>query len=227
MATYLHENGVRLNGSYGPGRTFHHGYLGGTGLPVRFVDEDGALIDVYHQGIVSSDDGWVNDKMFFPALSIDECFALTRALVDDAAERFHTAYHGSFHPVRTRPGAASTQRWLEATLAHCRTRGLPFLSGEQWARFNDGRRGLRLEHAGYDAEATVLDLAIRATQPVEGVTLLLPEVVRGRALRGATLDGASIAVERCTLEGRPQALLSADYAAGQLHTWRVRWEPVG
>ncbi|MGH2367650.1 MAG: hypothetical protein ACRDI2_05575, partial [Chloroflexota bacterium] len=129
MAGYLQENGVRLNGSYGPGRSFHHGYVGGTGLPVRFMDEGGTLLDVYHQNILSSDDGWVNDKMFFPALSIDGCFDLTRSLVDDAVDRYHTVYHGNFHPVRTRPGASSTQRWLESSLAHCRTRGCHFTNG--------------------------------------------------------------------------------------------------
>ncbi len=223
MAGYLHENAVRWNGSYGPGRTFHHGYLGGTGLPVRFVDEDGTPIDVYHQNILSSDDGWVNDKMFFPALSIGECLDLTKSLVDDAVDTWHTLYHGNFHPVRTRPGASSTQHWLEGIMAHTTARGMHHATGAEWVRFNDARRRLRLVEVAFDEDDVTLDLAFEAGLGVEGITLALPHVFRGRSLATALLDGEPQAVEARWLEGRQQVLLSADYAAGAHRRWHIAW----
>jgi hypothetical protein len=223
MASYLYENGVRFNGSYGPGRTFHHGFLGGTGLPIRFVDQDGTPIDVYHQNILSSDDGWVNDKLFFPALSIAECLDLTKSVVDDAVDRWHTLYHGNFHPVRTRPGPSSTQRWLEGTMAHTTARGLHHATGAQWAHFNDARRRLRLVEWSFDEDDITLDLAFEAELAVEGITLALPHVFRGRALTSVLLDGEPQPVEARSLEGRQQVLLSADYAAGARRRWHSAW----
>ncbi|MGH2355210.1 MAG: hypothetical protein ACRDJN_26670, partial [Chloroflexota bacterium] len=48
-------------------------------------------------------------------------------------------------------------------------------------------------------------------------------VFRGRALQSAAVDGEPVPVTPQTLEGRPQVLLAADYAAGQSRRWRLVW----
>ena len=223
MAEYLSENGVRLDTNFAAGRYCHGGYLNGSGLPVKFMDEAGRVMDIYEQVTMSTDGGWTLDKMFVPALSVDECIERSRQQIDASVDRCHTVYHPYFHPIRTRPGPVSTQPWLEAVLGHCRDRGLPCVSGADWVRFNDGRRGLGLSEYAFDPEAGVLEISLEADAAVRGAAVCLPHVVRGRALARAQVDGESVAVAAENLEGRMQMLLPADYAEGEIRRWRIQW----
>ena len=222
-AKYLRENGVRLDTNFSGGRFQRGGYVNGSGLPVKFMDEDGELLDIYEQTTMSTDDGWTTDKSFAPALSIDECIELGKEQADDAVDRLHTVYHPYFHPLATRPAPRSVQRWLEAMLAHCKARGFHFVDGTGWVEFNDAKRGLRMTEYEFDGDALALDVSIEADSPIAGATLALPYVHRGAAMSAATVDGEPVAIDPQQLEGREQALLSADYSAGESRRWRVRW----
>ena len=72
QAKYLRENGVRLDTSFAGGRYHRGAYVNGSGLPVKFMDEDGTLLDIYEQNTMFCDDNWTTDKTFAPALTIDE-----------------------------------------------------------------------------------------------------------------------------------------------------------
>ena len=101
---------------------------------MKFMDEDGDLLDIYEQCTTLSDDGYVGVKILAPALTIDECIAFTQERLDDAAERFHSVYNPCFHPLRTRPGAESNQRWYEAAMQGCIDRGFHFSNARELAR---------------------------------------------------------------------------------------------
>jgi hypothetical protein len=223
MAQYLRENGVRLDTDFSAGRYFRGGYGNGSGLPVKFMDEDGRLLDIYEQCTLSTDDGWTTEKLFYPAMSIDECIALSTKQMDEAVQTYHTVYHPYFHPLATRPGPRSAERWQETMLARGRERGLHFVSGADWVAFNDGRRGVRLAASRFDPAALVLELELEAELRADGLALALPAVFRGAGLVQATVDGEPVPAEPQSLEGRRQVLLPADYAAGQRRRWRVAW----
>ncbi len=222
-AKYLRENGVRLDTNFAGGRFQRGGYVNGSGLPVKFMDEDGELLDIYEQATMSTDDGWTTDKSFAPALSIDECIRLGKEQADAAIDRFHTVYHPYFHPLATRPAPRSVQRWLEAMLAHCAARGFHFVSGTGWVEFNDARRGLRMTECEFDPDELVLQFTIEADSAAAGATIALPHVYRGAAMAKAAVDGEPLPIEPQALEGREQTLLAADYSAGESRRWRVRW----
>jgi hypothetical protein len=223
MAQYLHEQGIRLDTNFAPGRYGRAAYSNGSGLPVKFMDDEGRVLDVYEQTTLSTDDGYTTDKTFSPALTVDECIRVSERQIDEAAERYHTVYHPYFHPVRTRPGPLSTQRWLEGVLAHGRRRGLYFVNGSTWVRFNDGRRAVRLVDYRFDVDDVTLDLSLRADRAVEGATLALPATFQGRALRAVDLDGSPVEAASRLLEGRWQVPLSADYVAGCIRRWHIEW----
>lgn len=225
MAKYLRENGVRLDTNFAAGRFHGRGsYVNSSGLPVKFMDEDGVLLDIYEQATISTDDGLTTDKRFARPLTIDECIAFSKRQADEAMDTYHTVYHPYFHPARTRPGPMSTQRWLEGILRHCTERGFHFVNGVDWLNFNDGRRSLRLVEYGWDSDAGTLDLALETEIAVEGATLALPYLFEGKTLARATVDGEPVPVTPQTLEGRPQVLLPADYSAAELKRWRIRWD---
>ena len=212
-----------MDTSFTPGRHHRRGYLTGSGLPVRFIDEDGTLLGIYEQATISMDDGWTTDKLMAPAMTTEECIAASRGQIDAVIDRFHTVYQPYFHPITTRPGPRSSQRWLDAVLAHCRERGLTFVSGTSWVGFNDARRGVKLLHCAWDEARGELVCTLEATHSVEGLTLAMPAVWRGRALTSATVDGEPVSVEPKQLEGRQQVLLPAAYVAGQPRRWHFLW----
>ena len=222
-AKYLRENGVRLDTNFTAGR-FHRGaYLNGSGLPVKLMDEDGELLDIYEQCTTLSDDGYVGVKVLAPALTIDECIAFTRERLDDAAERFHSVYNPCFHPLRTRPGAESNQRWYEAAIQACIDRGFHFASARDWLDFNDGRRSLRITEYAFDQGSLTLRLGLESGMDVRGLALALPYTFRGSPMSSAYVDGEAADTSPRRREGRLQALLPADYEAGRPRRWRIRW----
>ncbi len=223
QAKYLRENGVRLDTSFAGGRYHRAAYVNGSGLPVKFMDEDGALLDIYEQNTMSADDGMTTDKVFEPAQSIEQCIELSKWQADQAIDRFHTVYHPYFHPHAAQPGPRSIQRWIEAAMEHCQERGFLFVNGTGWVAFNDGRRSLRLVGYGFDEAAMRLEMTIEAGAAVSGAAIALPFVYAGAAISGATLDGQPVSAEPSVIEGRQQVMLPADYAAGESHNWRVQW----
>ncbi len=223
MATYLRENQVRLDTNFAAARYHHAGYVNGSGLPVKFMDEEGRLIDLYEQTTMSTDDGWTTDKIFAPPMSTAECIALSMEQADDAIDRYHTVYHPYFHPLRTRAGPTSSQTWLEGVLRHCRERGFHFVSGVDWVDFNDGRRALQLAAYEFEPESLTLRFTLEASLTAQALSLALPYAFRGAPMRSATVNGEPLPVHARELEGRPQVLLPADYAAGAHYAWEIRW----
>lgn len=224
MAKYLRENEVRLDTNFAAGRYHHAGYVNGSGLPVKFMDEDGTLVDVYEQTTMSTDDGWTTDKIFAPAMSVEECIALSKEQADDAIDRFHTVYHPYFHPLRTRAGPTSSQHWLESVLGYCRDRGFHFVSGVDWVNFNDARRSLQMTTYAFDPESLTLRFTLAAEQSVPALSLILPYAFRGAPMQSAHVNGECVPVNACDLEGHRQVLLPADYTAGKQHTWKIQWD---
>lgn len=224
MATYLRENEVRLDTNFAAGRYHHAGYVNGSGLPVKFMDEDGRLIDVYEQTTMSTDDGWSTDKIFAPAMSVAECIALSKEQADDAIDRYHTVYHPYFHPLRTRAGPTSSQQWLESVLAYCRDRSFYFVSGVDWVDFNDARRALQLTSYEYSPESLTLRFTLVAVLSVPALSLILPYAFHGAPMQCAQVNGERVPISPHDLEGRQQVLLPTDYKAGNRYAWEIQWD---
>lgn len=223
MAQYLRENNVRLDTNFAAARYHHGGYVNGSGLPVKFMDENGRLIDLYEQTTMSTDDGWTTDKIFATPMSMEECIALSQEQADAAIEQYHTVYHPYFHPLRTRSGPTSSQRWLEGVLAYCRERDFHFVSGVDWVNFNDARRALQLTSYEYNPESLTLRFTLEAALSAQALSLILPYTFHGAPMQRAAVNGERVPIQERHLEGRPQVLLPTDYTAGKRYAWEILW----
>jgi hypothetical protein len=202
-ARSLQGAGIELDANFTAGFGFKGGYVNGTGLPARFVDEDGRLLDVYEQATVSTDDGWLLPKGGLPAMTLAEAISRSCAMIDAAVERYHTVYHPYFHPRPLKGGGTipyPTRPWLDAVLAHARRRGLPYLNAERWLDWNATRRTIALTSLTHSRRGVACTL--RADRGVHGVAVLLP------APYGAA--GEQIV----TRHGRPYAAVTVDLPAG-------------
>ncbi|HEU5314543.1 MAG TPA: hypothetical protein VFX49_00405, partial [Chloroflexota bacterium] len=174
-ARSLQDAGITLDANFTAGWGFKGGYVNGTGLPARFVDEDGRLLDVYEQSTISTDDGWLTPKGGRPAHTLAEAISRSCTMIDDAVDRYHTVYHPYFHPRPIKGGGAipyPTRPWLDSVAAHARRRAIPYLDAEKWLDWNAARRSISL--TSLDHAANQISCRLHAKAGAESITVLLP-----------------------------------------------------
>jgi len=221
-ARALADNGIRLETNYRAAERYQSGYLTGSGLPMRFIESGGAFVECFQQETLLCDDYLLVDKSFLRPLDEAEAIVLSRALIDAAVDRFHTAVQMYFHPVystglRVRTGQfIRTAGWLEAVLEHCRARGVPMPSTDAWCRFAERRRSTILAAQEWDEGAGELRLTIRSAEGLPGATLVLPAEHGGRPATGLLAGGDALPFAQRDLDGRPCVLATLDVGAGEL-----------
>lgn len=168
------------------------GYLSGTGLPMRFVREDGALLSVYQQHTHLVDEHLMNvfDTGHEMGLSGAEAAALTIAQIAESVQRFPAALGLQCHVDPFLMGGDRAQQvgsWLEATLDYAAAQGLPILSAERWLAFTEARAATTI--AGLTWERGALRFTVEAPPSPEPLTLLLPARHGAAALRELQVGG--------------------------------------
>lgn len=230
-ARSLAAAGIRLDASFSAGRGFQGGYVNGTGLPAWFTGEDGRVLDVCEQSTISTDDGWLSAKTGLPALTLAGAIARSAGQIDAATDRYHTVYHPYFHPVLLKGGRAlpfPTLPWLQAVLAHCRYRGVPFLDAQRWIDWNAARRSLRLvdllpERETRGSESHGIRFSLHAGAAIEQATVIVPVPNGAEAVISgpAGEDGSSAAT--VVRHGRRYAAVTCSLRAAEIQRFHMRW----
>ncbi|MBI3974556.1 MAG: hypothetical protein HY332_25040 [Chloroflexi bacterium] len=86
--------------------------------------------------------------------------ALSRRLIDESVAEYHSVVQIYFHPVYSRQPPVNntyTVPWLEATLRHCRDRGVAMPNTDEWAAFVVARHAVRLAAVRWAPAAAGLD----------------------------------------------------------------------
>jgi hypothetical protein len=238
MARFLAREGVRMDSNF-VGCHCGHGYLTGSGLPVRFMDERGSLIDLYEQSTQWEDDVAIGE--YFERLAYDRAVELSLETLREAREQYHTVVNFNLHPIHIRKAHLDTGAWIRAVADYCGQRHIPMIGGDDWVRFNDARRRVTL--SGYQADAGAdpgggrptsaplpadraarrLRFTLAAEEAVTGLTLTLPFAWDGADFRAATLDGAPIPHRRRRIHGADRAFLPLSLPAGSRRAVEVAY----
>ena len=175
-AKSLERNGVRLDLNYRAAHDYRDGYLTGSGLPMRFMDEDGAFIEVYEQETLTCDDFILIHKSAHPVSTVDEAVDVSRQYLQDAVESGHTVVHQYFHPVyaRTDWERPYTPPWLEGTLQAARELDVPAVGADSWVHFNDGRRQTAIDQVNWDQDSSCLSFRVATPERIDGLTITVP-----------------------------------------------------
>jgi hypothetical protein len=190
---------VRMNTDYyhiGP--TFQRpdggwafGFFTGSGLPMRFVDAEGRLIDAWQQTTHLVDEQvlampWESN---FVGSTPEEAIEIVDAQLARAVSGAYAALGAQFHfdPFAV-PGVwtAGAGRYLEGVLAHSQARGLPIVAATHWLAFTQARAAARFREMRFDAAAGDFTCTVQVDQSASGLTLLLP--VQKGALHLAVLQ---------------------------------------
>jgi hypothetical protein len=192
-------NGIRLDTTYYYWPDFwiqdRPGMFTGSGMPMRFADTDGSMIDDYQATTQMTDES----SQTYPK-NID-------TLLDNAIGPL--GYYGAF-AVNAHTDQ-SDNPVSDAVIASAQARGVPVVSGRQLLTWLDGRNSSSFQSITWDG--TNLGFGIVPGAGANGLTALLPfSAASGNQLTGLTRNGAAIPFQSVTVKGIQYAEFSA--AAG-------------
>jgi len=208
------RRGVRLNlDAYqvgpvmrGPAGTWAHGHLNGSGLPARFVDERGTVIDCFQQATQIVDEHLLGVMGGGEALSGREAATVVATMIDRARHDVPAALCAVFHIDSFVPAvgrAAEAGAFLDGVLAACRAADVPVLTAGRWLSFLDGRRATVIGARTWDTASGRLTCELRigdAAAPAVG--LLLPLQIDGRRVRDVRVTGDPVTFRDIGRSGR-------------------------
>jgi hypothetical protein len=133
------------------------GYFTGSGLPMKFVDEQGRILNIYQQLTHLADDHmlnlhWGGVAKLPPEEAVEVSQKFMRRSVDNAYGATVVHFHVDPYAVGGE-SAAKARQFLQGTLDAAVSYGLPIWSTEEWLRFTEVRHdanftGLQWHPAG-------------------------------------------------------------------------------
>ena len=159
------------------------GMFTGSGIPMRFADANGVLIDVYQATTQMTDESGQTYPLHVNAL-------LDKALGPQA---YYGAFVANMH-TDFNPSAGS-----DAILASAQTRGVPIISARQLFDWVDGRNGSSFQALTWNG--TALTFSVAAGTGANGLQVLLPTTMSAGRLTTLTLSGSPVAIAIQTIKG--------------------------
>ena len=189
-------NGIRLDTNYyyypGSWVADRPGFMNGSGLPMRFTNADGTLLDVYQANTVMTDES-------------DQSYPFTPdSLLDRALGPL--GYYGAFVANMHTDQATTFQD--TQLLASAQSRSVPVIAARQLLTWLDGRNGSSFGDLSWSSGVLTFSVAVGAGG--SGLTAMLPTTgPGGRVLDTLTLAGAPVAFTRATIKGQEYAMFAA------------------
>ena len=130
------------------------GHLCGLGRPLRFVDEDGEVIDCFQQPTHWTEECLIDPEFVFSfKWTVERALAETGKIIRQAAQRDHTPVALNSHPVSF---ATYSSPLIEGNWDAALAEGMPILSADAWLAWTAARDKIRIQ---IDAEGIMLHSA--------------------------------------------------------------------
>jgi Domain of unknown function (DUF4082)/Bacterial Ig-like domain/HYR domain/Bacterial Ig domain len=205
-------NGIRLdlNYYYWPPTWVQNrpGFFTGSGMPMRFADLDGAMIDVYQATTQMTDE---SDQSY--PFTID-------SLLDGALGP--QGYYGVFAANMHTDYAASSGS--DAIIASAQARGVPVVSGRQMLEWLDGRNHSSFGSITWDGG--VLGFTVVAASGARNIQAMIPSSSSVGMLSGITLDGNAVVYTNQIIKGVAYAFFAASNGTYQATYASATTQPV-
>ena len=170
----------------------------GSGMPMRFADTDGSMIDVYQSTTQMTDESGQTYPFTINTL-------LDRAL---GAQGYYGAFNANMH---TDASSAEGNNGAAAIVASAKARGVPVVSAQQMLTWLDGRNASSFDQIAYSNGTLSFRVSVGAG--ATGLRGMVPATFGGRALQAMTRDGAPVTFTRETIKGVAYATFPASIGA--------------
>lgn len=168
------------------------GHFTGSGLPMKFVDEQGRILNIYQQLTQLADDHllklhWGSQANFSAA----EAVAVSEDLLRRSVSGGYSAITAIFHTDpfdEGEPWAAEETAWLNGTLDFASRQGIPIWSAQEWLRFTEVRHEANLSTFNWQSGRLSFNFETEPAADV-GLGLLLPWQQGQTTLKQVEVDG--------------------------------------
>jgi hypothetical protein len=205
-------HGMRMNFDYyhvgpslqKPDGEWVYGHLTGSGRAMKFIDEQGRIIDLYQQLTQIADEhlipmdvpGWGG----WPNLSAEQAVEVAKYLLDRSVKyNDYCAIGGQFHIDPFQLGGGPAEKagiFLEGTLDYAQKLGVPILSAQEWLDFTDLRHDTDFVNMIWDVNASTLTFNLLPRNPSDStLTVLIPASYAEKSLSTIHVDGVTTRVE--------------------------------
>jgi hypothetical protein len=154
------------------------GHFTGSGLPMRFVDQQGRILNIYQQLTQLADEHLLDVANGPAKLSAEAAVEVSRTLLCQSLDGAYSAIVANFHADPfSAVGKLATEAalWLEGTLDCAVAQGIPIWSAEEWLRFTEIRQDAILGEVEWYPAARRLSFQL-GTQTASdiGLTVMIP-----------------------------------------------------
>ncbi len=170
------------------------GMFTGSGIPMRFADLDGTLIDVYQAATQITDESGQSYSLHINAL-------LDKAI---GPEGYYGAFTANMHT------DFADHAGSNAIVASAQSHGVPVVSAKQMLTWLDGRNSSSFGSFGWSGNT--LSFSIAVGSGANGLRAMVPTQSSVGALTGITRNGSGVSFTRETIKGVEYAFIPA--AAG-------------
>lgn len=187
-------NGIRIDMGYyyWPGSWVQDrpGFFTGSGMPMRYADTAGSMIDVYQLA-----NQLVNEnQQSYPAA--------TNALLDRAL-----GAEGYYAVLGTHDDYSGGSAFSEGILASAKSRGVAVVSADQMLTWLDGRNAAAMRSVTWDGGT--LSFAVTRSDDARGLTGMVPIESSAGTLQQLTRNGTAVTTKTETIKGVDYAMYSA------------------
>ena len=220
MDTNYYHSGAWLQKSDG---SWAHGYITGSGLPMKFSKTDGAILPVYQQETHLVDEQLIHDAgVGRENLTAAQGVEVSKALIDASQAGFFSALMTQFHVDYY--GNADPRGWAEGTMAYAQSLGIPLWNADRWLAFTETRHDAMFQNLVWDQSTGALTFDLVANPASgEGLTILLPSSWNERPLESVQIDGgAPLTAPFASLDVRETPMAWMALSPGS-HTLSVRY----
>lgn len=174
-------------------------YMCGSGRPLKFVNESGAIYDCWQQPLVSYDDASIKEEM--TRRPADILAEFERRVLRPAIGEHNTVIGLSSHPVSY---ATYSKPYFDALLDLLCAERVPVYNGDEWLDFIDRRNAARISQSTEPDGTIVCAVSgLRCALP-----LMLP--LGDRGMPSVKIDGRPAAAVECVRFGRRHAVVQLE-----------------
>jgi hypothetical protein len=208
-----------------PDTSWAHGYITGSGQPMKFIKDDGTILPYYQQltqlvdeqffAVVGAGSGW-------EGINSTQAFNISKALIDASLAGDYAAIMTQFHVDYTNFGEVNP--WVVGTVDYANLVGVPVWNADDWLTFTEKRHDANYNDLSWNAATQTLTFKLAAGVAVPGMTLstVLPLSHQGGALQTVRVNGVVAPFTFQVIKGQNVAFvtvpmggtttISADYA---------------
>jgi hypothetical protein len=218
----MQANAVRMDLTYytwgramfNPTRTSQaHGYITGSGLPMRFVDTAGQVLPVYQQVTSLVDEQLVvPEPDFSEGLTAAQAVGVSRSLINASQDGGYSAIATQFHVDYYQFG--EVKPWVDGTLAYAASQQVPIWPAGRWLDYTEARAATAIAGMAWVPGTGTLSFTVAVPDGAEAQTVALPRTFDGKLLANVTLDGQTIAPTQVAVNGTGTAMFSVASAGG-------------